>query len=215
MGHKENIFELLGALGLDREDEVVEQLEKYVELWLKWNQKIRLTSKMTEEEFLKTQLANSLLLWKLFDEAGSYLDVGSGAGLPGIPLSLLLRDKTVLVESNYKKASFLNVCKRELKIFWLQVYNGRVEEMKGTEQPTAFRYITARAVAPIKDVLRWTSDFVGDDSALILPKGDRANAELYDARKIVDSLGLIVRIEKLPHPFSARPYQVVVLKKNR
>lgn len=213
MGRKEKILELFRALLLDADDEVIERLAKYVELWRKWNEKLRLTSKMTEDEFLKTQLGTSLLLWRLFEEPGSYLDVGSGAGLPAIPLSLFLRDKTVLVESNYKKAAFLSVCKRELKISWLDVYNERIEEAREIKKLVPFRYVTARAVASIKNILNWTSDFIGDDTSFILPKGDKAKAELEKARQIMSSLGLGAKVEKLSSPFSDRPYQVIVLKK--
>lgn len=212
---KEKVSELVKALSLDVDYFIVERLAKYVELWSKWNEKIRLTAKMSVDEFLKTQLATSLLLWKLFGNSGRYLDVGSGAGLPAIPLSLLLQDKTVLVESNYKKAAFLNTCKRELKISWLDIYNARIEEAKDIKKLAPFRYITARAVASIKSILNWTQEFIGDETTLILPKGDKAKAELVEAHQLISEVGLSVKLQRLLSPFSDQPYQVVVLEKAR
>jgi len=213
MRAREKILSLLERLGLEAADETVERLERYVELWGRWNLRVRLTSKITEDEFISSQLAESLLLWRLFDEAGRYLDVGSGGGLPAIPLSLLLRERTVLVESNYKKAAFLSACRRELDIRWLEVYHGRVEEIVEVRSIAPFRYITARAVAPVRDVLKWTADLAGDDTVYMIPKGDKAAGELDAAHADIERYGLSVQIERLVNPLRPYPYQVIVLKK--
>ncbi len=215
MKPKEEIFNLLKRLDIEAADELVDRLERYVELWSRWNERVRLTSRMSTDEFIGTQLAESLLLWRLFGERGSYLDVGSGGGLPGIPIALLLRDRTVLVESNYRKAAFLNACRRELGIGWVRVHCGRVEEIDDLASLAPFRYITARAVAPIASILKWTIDLADDRTTYIIPKGDKAGGELDAAQELMERLGLSARIEKLTSPLKPYPYRVVVLERKR
>ena len=209
----ERIERLLTDLELDAGKELVDKLVRYVELWQRWNFKVRLTSKMSVDEFVNSQLAESLLLYRLFGESGRYLDVGSGGGLPGIPIALLTGFDTALVESNYKKAAFLKLCKRELDVPWLDVYHGRIEELDEIRRIAPFRYITARAVAPVRDILLWTADLASDETVYLLPKGDKAEPELKEAEDLLRELGFAARMEKLTHPGRDRPYQVIVLTK--
>ena len=150
-----------------------EKLIDFVGLLIHWNKAFNLTAVRDPQEMISKHLLDSLSVLP-FIGAGNVIDVGSGAGLPGIPLALAMPDTPfVLNDCNGKKTRFLTQAKIALKLDNIEVVNQRVEEyMPSTETgKLAFDVIIARAYASIDDILSSTSHLQGDNSRILVMQG--------------------------------------------
>ena len=154
------------ALSLDLADATVERLLDYVDLLQRWNAAYNLTAVRDPGEMVTRHLLDSLAV--LPHVAGKRLaDLGSGAGLPGIPLALCHPfDEVVLVDSNGKKARFLREAARHLQLPQVRVAESRVEAVAGK-----FDCVTARAFATLADMLVWGGHLLGADGRWLALKG--------------------------------------------
>lgn len=120
------------------------------------------------------------------------LDLGSGAGLPGIIIAIERPDLTVeLLEATGKKARFLQEVSDELGLA-LQVHHGRAEELGKHELRGRFNLVTARAVAPLERLVGWAAPFLAPEGQLWAVKGDRWAEELEAATKQLRRQGLVI-----------------------
>ena len=126
-------------------------------------------------------LINSALIAPLLD--GGVADVGSGAGLPGIPLAIARPDiQFTLIEPMERRANWLERMVRELSLDNVEVIRARAEEMPDQR---SFDQVTARAVAALSKLIPWTAPLARYDGELLLLKGKSAEAELEKAAKVV------------------------------
>lgn len=164
----------LTALSLDLNDATIEQLLDYVELLLRWNAAYNLTAVRDAGEMVTRHLLDSLAVLPYVTGA-TLADLGTGAGLPGIPLALAKPDLDVhLVDSNGKKTRFLREAVRHLKLSGrAQVHECRVEAVTGE-----FDCITARAFATLSDMLTWGGHLLKPDGRWLALKGRFPQDEL-------------------------------------
>lgn len=139
-------------------------LSKFVELIIEWNAKINLISRKDVENIWQRHLLGSLAMLFNFQlkENANVVDVGTGGGFPGIPLAICLPDVSfTLVDSIQKKVNVVTDIIEKLQLHNAKVLCGRAEElnMKAVHN-RKFDYVTARAVAPITDVIGWTKMFL-------------------------------------------------------
>ena len=164
-------------LGLDLTEDQIQQLLAYLALLTKWNKVYNLTALREPAEMLSKHLLDSLALLAYLD-AESLLDVGTGAGLPGIPVAICRPHMAVtLLDSNAKKTRFLQQVKAELKLQNITVLHGRVEQVDVRK----VAIITARAFASIGDIIDLAGRHCDDAGKLILMKGAYPEQELQDA----------------------------------
>tara|TARA_R110002111_G_scaffold25832_6_gene56345 strand:- start:982 stop:1608 length:627 start_codon:yes stop_codon:yes gene_type:complete len=153
-----------------------QQLLSYVTLLAKWNKVYNLTSVRDIDEMVSRHLLDSLAILP-FISGQSLLDVGSGGGLPGIPIAIANPTLTVtLLDSNSKKTRFLQQAKAELGLQNVTVVHARIEEANLSQ----FDVITARAFSTINDIIDLTSRHCHDASSLLLMKGVYPESELVD-----------------------------------
>jgi len=162
------------SLGLSLTDEQQVKLQRYVELLVKWNKVYNLTSVRDPSEMVNRHVLDSLTLLPYL-EGDSLLDVGTGAGLPGIPIAISFPEIAVtLLDTNSKKTRFLQQAKAELGLNNVTVVHARVEEATLPK----FAMVTARAFATIKDIIDLTGRHCDDAGSLLLMKGVRPDDEL-------------------------------------
>ena len=143
----------LAGLGLTLDDAARQKLLDYLALLEKWNRVHNLTAVRTPSDMVALHLLDSLAILPHL-KPGRLLDVGSGAGLPGIPLALVRPDLQVTVmDSSHKKASFLRQAKAELGIANLEVVCGRVEAYR---PQMVFPQIVSRAFSELAEFMRLT-----------------------------------------------------------
>lgn len=189
--------------------EVADELESFSVLLQKWQRVQNLVSRETLQEFWSRHVADSLQVLPLLrPDDRVILDLGSGGGLPAIPLAVASKGarKFVLVEPNGRKASFLRTVSRELRLT-VQVENRRTEELDPAELPE-IDVITSRALAPLAQLCAMAAPFFGPRTRAILHKGREHVDELAESgavwhhdvlvtKSATDEHGVLLELTKL------------------
>lgn len=156
----------LAALGLDRA--LAAPLLEYLALLLRWNRAYNLTAIRDPDEMVVRHLLDSLAM-QPYVQPGALADLGTGPGLPGIPLAIARTDVQVtLVESNGKKARFLREAVRQLKLGNARVAESRAEAV---DEPGAYAQITARAMDTLAGILEVGGHLLAPGGRLLAMKG--------------------------------------------
>ena len=162
-------------LGVALTENQHEQLLAYLALLIKWNKAYNLTAVRNPDEMVSRHLLDSLSVMS-FVENGRWLDVGSGGGMPGIPLAILFPESQVTcLDSNGKKTRFLTQVKLELKLDNLQVIHSRVEEY---QPELAFNGIVSRAFSSMENFTNWTRHLGDSETRWLAMKGVHPADEL-------------------------------------
>jgi len=158
----------LAALGLDVTSDQQQQLLTYLNLLAKWNKHFNLSGIQEPEAMLRLHLLDSVALHTYLD-GNEFLDFGSGAGLPGIPLAILNPDKHfVLVDSNGKKTRFMFQAKTALQLNNVAVENCRIEHYQTQKQ---LDMVMCRAFSALPEMLAKAEHLVSPATQLLAMKG--------------------------------------------
>jgi len=194
--------------------------EAYAALLEQWSLRLNLTGARTLEEIVSHHFLDSLscLVADSFPNGGSVLDVGSGAGFPGVPIKIARPDlQLTLLEASRRRTAFLDLLITELRIQG-EVVHGRAEVLAHQpERRERYDRVLARATASLPLLLELCLPFVRVGGRSVLPKGSRAHEEVTHARKALDLLGGEVghiQVVSLPH-FWERSRNIVVVHKVR
>lgn len=203
-------------VGVRVADEQERQLLAYVDELLRWNRSINLTAIHDRDEALEKHLVDALTLVPLLRGSERLLDMGSGAGLPGIPLKIVLPELTVLsVDSVAKKISFQRQIIRLLGLQGIEARHARLEAL--ADEPTlqgAFTVVVARAFASLGDCARYARPFLAPSGRLLAMKGPEGAAELHRAGAELAGLGLVCSEElHLRLPVSGAERLLLVLSR--
>jgi 16S rRNA (guanine527-N7)-methyltransferase len=189
--------EFAAATGVSRE--TLARLKAYVGLLTDWNARHNLVSKTSLEEVWQRHIWDSAQLAPLIPpEARTLADLGSGAGFPGLVLAVMLRGRVAvtLFEATRKKAEFLRAAAERMGLD-VAVRNERIEEAAKAR----FDVLTARACAPLPELLEYAQHLAGPGTVCLFLKGQNVGVELTEARK---SWRMKVRQHpSLTHPFGA------------
>ncbi len=173
--------------------ETCQRLEAYIALLARWNARINLVAPATIKTAWTRHVADSAQLFDLAPEsASSWLDLGSGAGLPGLPVAALAAEKApdlhvTLVESDTRKAAFLATAAREMDLD-VTVEPHRIEALT----PRPYDVVSARALAPLGRLCALAHRFSGRGTVFLFPKGARVDSELTAA-----TAGWHIRAERI------------------
>ncbi|WP_107329987.1 16S rRNA (guanine(527)-N(7))-methyltransferase RsmG [Metapseudomonas otitidis] len=175
--HAEELTQGGATLGVALDARQHELLMGYLALLIKWNKAYNLTAVRNPDEMVSRHLLDSLSVVPFVAERGNdWLDVGSGGGMPGVPLAILFPERRfTLLDSNGKKTRFLTQVKLELGLENLGVVNARVEAFR-PEQP--FAGIVSRAFSALEDFANWTRHLGDRDTHWLAMKGLRPDDEL-------------------------------------
>ena len=169
MSGQERLRAGIDALALDLSAEAEAKLRCYLGLLAKWNRTYNLTAVRDEAEMVAVHLLDSLAVLPHLGNISSLADVGSGAGLPGIPLALARPELQVtLIESSHKKASFLQQAKIELELANVGIHCGRVEQATGLPP---FDAVISRAFSELAEFVRLAGHLLAPGGRLMAMKG--------------------------------------------
>jgi 16S rRNA (guanine527-N7)-methyltransferase len=167
----------LEGLGLNPEQQPCNQYLAYIEILSKWNKSYNLTAIKQPEQMLSRHVLDSLSVAS-FIRGKRCLDVGTGAGLPGMILALAQAETHwTLLDSNQKKVRFLRHVKAELNIDNVEIVQSRVEDFKPQQD---FNTVICRAVAPLARLLEQTRHLITQDNQLLAMKGKQLSNELAE-----------------------------------
>jgi 16S rRNA (guanine527-N7)-methyltransferase len=193
----------LGQMGMTPSQPQQRKLLDYLALLMKWNRAYNLTAIRDPQEMVSRQLLDSLSILPLV-QGKQILDVGTGAGLPGIPLAICMPDAYfTLLDSNGKKTRFVQQAKMELGLDNLEVHQARVERFEAAKE---FDTITSRAFAALPKIVELTARLLSSNGILLAMKGTVPAAEV----ELVRADGNRVQIIQLQAPESGERHAIIV-----
>ena len=178
-------------LNLSEDKVKLEKLLDFIVLIAKWNKIYNLTAIRDQQAMAKLHILDSLAI-SPYIRGQRLIDIGTGAGLPGIPLAIFHTEKQfILLDSNAKKTRFIQQVILELKLNNVSVHHGRVEDFK---PKIGFDTVTCRAFASMDNIMRLTKHLFNENGLLLAMKAQKLEEEL-------NNLGKDYRLITLKVPF--------------
>ena len=191
---------------------------KYMQSLLEWNNKINLTAITIPEEIILKHFIDSLTIYKKLIRGAKIIDVGTGAGFPGIPLAIIDENlKITLNDSLNKRLIFLTEVKKQLKLDNIEIIHARAEEIgQNKKYREKFDYATSRAVANLSTLSEYLLPLVKINGKCICMKASNIEEELNQAQNAIKLLGgEVTEIEKFKLPQSDIDRTIITISKNR
>lgn len=177
-------------INIDIAREEISILYNYMNLLLEYNKKINLTAITDEEEIIKKHFIDSLTISNLIEDNCKVIDVGTGAGFPGIPLAITRNIHVTLLDSLNKRINFLNEVKIKLSLENVNAVHDRAEELaRNNDYREKYDVATSRAVAPMNVLLEYLLPFVRIGGICICMKGPNVADEITDIDNVAKILG--------------------------
>ncbi len=188
---KKVFMEYVKKIDIDINEEQINKFYDYMNLLIEWNKKINLTAITDYNEIILKHFVDSLTINKCIKENNYVVDVGTGAGFPGIPLKIIRDDiKIVLVDSLNKRINFLNEVIKELNLKNIETVHARAEEFgKNKKYRQKFDIATSRAVANLSTLSEYMIPLVKINGRCICMKGKEIKEELKDSLNAIKVLG--------------------------
>jgi 16S rRNA (guanine527-N7)-methyltransferase len=202
----EKLRQGLSALALDVTTAQVNTLLNFIRLMDKWNKAYNLTAVREPLDMVSLHILDSLAILP-YIQPDRVADIGTGAGLPGIPLAIFLPDcRFTLVDSNSKKTRFVQQAVLELQLKNIEVVHSRVETLQPAQ---LYSTVITRAFASMADIINLTGHLLADDGVLLAMKGQQPDAELAELTAAYSVIPIItpginaerclIRVEKPEH----------------
>ena len=183
-------------INVNLEPEQIEQFYTYMQELIEWNNKINLTAIIEPEEIIKKHFIDCLSIIKYIKDDNKIIDVGTGAGFPGIPIKIANKSLNItLLDSLNKRISFLNEIITKLKLRNIETVHARAEEYIANGKREKYDIAVSRAVANLPTLLEYLMPYVKVNGICICMKGPKAQAELEESKKAIEILG--GRLEKI------------------
>ena len=208
--NKELFIEELSKLNVTLSKKQLEQLDKYYELLIEWNEKINLTRITEYEDVYLKHFYDSLTIAKVVDLSikETLCDVGTGAGFPGVVLKIVYPNlKITLVDSLQKRVNYLNEIVKELGLEDIHAIHSRGEDFKET-----FDVVTARAVANIEKLVTYTMHLVNKNGIFVAMKGNIDEELTSQVEQKLSKKYKIEQIEKFLLPIENSNRSLIVIK---
>ena len=186
------------------------------ELW-EWNRKVNLTGLSSREQIIKELLIDSLVPSAFLPDEGRLLDLGSGAGMPAIPLKICKPGLTMdLVEANLKKAIFLKQVIRLAGLTRIRVIRGRIEDIRDLIHPEGYHVITARALAHLSQSLAWCCPHLITGGKVVAFLGKNYNQILKESSDVIERYGLSL-LRTIPYILPGKKFErnILIFEKER
>lgn len=203
-------------IGIQLNEEQLKTFFIYKKLILEWNKKINLTAIKDDEEFINKHFIDSLTIAKYIDNnEQKVIDIGTGAGFPGIPINIYKNSNIVLFDSLSKRLKVLDDIIKELNLLNINTLHGRAEEtFKNKQYREKFDIATSRAVANLNVLVELMLPSIKVGGICICMKAGNIDEELKNAQNAINTLGgKIENIEKLIIPDTDIERNIIIIKK--
>lgn len=213
---KEELTKRAMQFGVNLLEEQQNQFYQYMQLLLEWNEKMNLTAITEPQEVLTKHFIDSMSVMPYIKRGNKILDIGTGAGFPGIPLKIVLpQNSFTLLDSLNKRIQFLQKVIGELKLEEIEAVHGRAEEFCSLGQKReSYDVVTSRAVAKLNVLLEYMLPFVKIGGRCICMKALEIEAELEEAKKAVEILGgTVEKVEEITLENTDITRNIVIIKK--
>jgi len=205
-------------INIELNDKQIIKFYNYMKLLIEWNSKINLTAITEPQEIILKHFVDSVTIYQEIKGKENMIDIGTGAGFPGIPISILDKDiNIVLVDSLNKRISFLKEVIKELSLENIEVIHSRVEDLAiKKEYREKFDVVTSRAVAGLATLSEYMLPFCNIKGRCILMKGSKIQEELSIGEKAIKTLGgKIKNINKIKLPDTNMERNIIIIEKEK
>ncbi len=213
---KLKLMEKLACINMQLSESKIRDFYTYVEILIEWNEKINLTAIVERGEVIDKHFVDSLTISQYIGDNESIIDVGTGAGFPGIPLKIA-RDslKIDLLDSLNKRVNFLNEVINKLELKRITTIHSRAEdEASKKEKRESYDVAVSRAVANLPVLLEYLLPFVKLGGKCICMKGMNVSEEVNKSKKVLKELGgEIEEIKKLQLPNTDATRNIIIVRK--
>lgn len=204
------------GLGVSLDDQAIDNLLAYKDFMMEYNQKVNLTAITVDEEFVVKHLLDCITIVPLISHVARVIDVGTGAGLPGIVLKIVRPDLNMtLLDARAKKLKFLDEAIDRLGLENARTIHGRAEDIcKQKGFGASFDFVVSRAVASMDTLCGWCLPFVKRGGKFIAMKGPNYKDELDSAAPVVKKMnGKIENITELMLPNTDIARSIIIISK--
>ena len=201
---------------IDLDDLQCEKFDKYMNLLIEWNKNINLTAITDKDDIILKHFVDSISIHKYISNNDKIIDVGTGAGFPGIPLKIYNDTLDVtLLDSLNKRVIFLNNVIDELRLSKIKAIHGRAEEVaRNVDYREKYDKAVSRAVANLSTLLEYVLPFIKVGGEFICMKGPNIREELKNAKIALKELGgEIKKIDNFKLGNSENERNILVIKK--
>ena len=213
---KSKLKEDAELIGITLDDIMLEQFYNYKNLVVEWNEKINLTAITSDLEFIVKHFVDSLTISKYIEDNKTIIDIGTGAGFPGIPIKILNKEnKVILFDSLNKRLKVLEDIIKKIGLSNIETLHGRAEEtFKNKNNREKYDVATSRAVAALNILVELMLPAVKVGGICICMKGNNAEIEINEAKKAIKELGgEIIKVEKIILPELNLERNIIIIKK--
>ena len=213
---KEKMIINVDKLGITLSEIQLKQFYNYMNLLMEWNKKINLTAITEPNEIILKHFVDSLTILKYISDGTRVVDVGTGAGFPGIPLKIYRQDTEItLLDSLQKRINFLDEVIRELNLEKIETIHSRVEDFgKDKKYREKFDIATSRAVANLATLSEYLLPLVKVGGKVISMKGSLIEEELENSKNAIKILGgKIEKVDEFNLPNSDISRNIVLIDK--
>ena len=210
------IEEKSSKIDINLDNEICNKLYNYMNLLLEWNEKINLTAITDEKEIILKHFIDSFTINKFINSGDKMLDIGTGAGFPGLPIKIIRAEVDVfLMDSLNKRINFLNEVIESLQLKNIEAFHSRAEEMaKNNKFREKFDVVTSRAVAKLNILLEYMLPYTKVNGKCLCMKGPNIEEEIKEAEKALKILGgEVEKIEKFILPDSNIERKIIIIRK--
>lgn len=212
------IREKANKIDIDLSVEQMDKLYRYMDLLIEWNEKMNLTTIIEPEEIILKHFIDSLTILKHIKKEDKLVDIGTGAGFPGIPISIACdENKITLVDSLNKRLLFLQEVINQLELKNVEVIHSRAEDFgQNKKYREQFDIATSRAVANLSTLSEYLLPLVKLGGKCLCMKATDIEQEVQNAEKAINILGgKIKQIEKFTLPQSDIGRTIVIIDKSK
>lgn len=213
---KETIQARFNSMGIILTNKQVNQFDLYMRILQEWNKNIDLTAVDDDLGILERHFIDSASLLKGFDiqKHHKVIDVGTGAGFPGIPISIITGCEMTLLDALNKRVKFLEAVIAQGSIDNISVIHGRAEDYgQDPNHRESYDLVVARAVASLNVLIEYTIPFLKVGGILIAQKSKQTVAEIEQADKAMDVLGCkVVNVITLENPDNIQRTLIIIEK---
>ena len=185
------LFEEAKKNSIVLDNDQINKFIKYKELLKEWNNKINLTAITEDKQILMKHFIDSLEVVKYINKNSTVIDVGTGAGFPGIVIAIYFKGdiKITLIDALNKRIDFLEEVIKELNLLNIEIVHARAEEFGQKEKyRESYDYALSRAVAPLNILLEFDIPFIKVGGKCLLLKGTKLNEEIQESNKALEVL---------------------------
>lgn len=199
-------------------EEQIRKFYTYMNLLIEWNNKMNLTAITEPNEIIIKHFIDSLTILKYFEDKETVIDVGTGAGFPGIPIKIMKENvKVILLDSLNKRINFLNEVIEQLELKNIETVHSRIEDFgRNKKNREKFDIVTSRAVANLTTLSEYMVPLTKIGGKCICMKGLNVEEEIEKSKNAIKILGgEIVKIEKLKLPEEKSDRNIIIINKQK